>query len=102
MLVLAFFGTAHAAPSANEQATKRHVAQLVAGAQPKLAKLTLFFTQMPKGGDPHHHYFGAVYAERYLEWGDRQNYCINKNVYRIETGKQVIETERAKAAGQRS
>ena len=56
---------------------------------------------MPKGGDLHHNYFGAVCAEQYLEWVDRNNYCINKNGYRIETGKEVVEAERAKAAGQR-
>ena len=29
----------------------------------RLAALTEFFTQMPKGGDIHHHYSGAMYAE---------------------------------------
>ena len=29
------------------------------------AKLTFFFSQMPKGGDLHHHYSGAIYAETY-------------------------------------
>lgn len=102
MLTLVLAGAAHAAPSANEQATKRHFAQLVAGAQPRLAELMLFFSQMPKGGDLHHHYSGAVYAEQYLEWVDRQNYCVNKNSYRIETSKTIVDAERALAAGQRN
>ena len=37
-----------------------------------IAKLNQFFTNMPKGGDIHHHYTGSIYAETYLEWvGDK-------------------------------
>jgi len=39
------------------------------------AQLALFFAQMPKGGDIHHHYPGAVYAETYLDWASR-DYCL--------------------------
>jgi adenosine deaminase/adenosine deaminase CECR1 len=46
----------------NEAATARHYASLIAGAEPKTAELVLFFSQMPKGGDLHHHYSGAIYA----------------------------------------
>lgn len=45
----------------------------------------MFFTLMPKGGDLHHHYSGAIYAEQYLEWIDKQNYCVNQASYQIET-----------------
>ena len=38
----------------------------------------MFFTQMPKGGDLHHHYSGAIYAEQYLDWIDKQGWCVNK------------------------
>ncbi|MCG2586097.1 adenosine deaminase [Massilia sp. TS11] len=69
----------------NEQATARHYASLIQGNDPKLAELTLFFTQFPKGGDLHHHYSGAVYAEQYVEWIDKNNWCVNKASYRIET-----------------
>lgn len=31
------------------------------------AKLTAFFSAMPKGGDLHHHYSGSVYAETFLQ-----------------------------------
>jgi adenosine deaminase/adenosine deaminase CECR1 len=102
-LALALAGSAQAAsPKANEAATARHYAALVAGQEPQLAELTLFFSQMPKGGDLHHHYSGAIYAEQYLDFLDRQGYCVDKQSYRIETDKAVIEAERAKPAAQRN
>jgi adenosine deaminase/adenosine deaminase CECR1 len=76
------------AANANEEATKRHFAALVApGKEPKLAELTMFFTMMPKGGDLHHHYSGAIYAEQYLEWVDKEGFCVNKTSYTIEKTK---------------
>ncbi|MYM65817.1 adenosine deaminase [Pseudoduganella sp. FT55W] len=76
------------AANANEEATKRHFASLVApGKEPKLAELTMFFTMMPKGGDLHHHYSGAIYAEQYLEWVDKEGFCVNKANYTIEKNK---------------
>ena len=95
---------AHAATqeSKNEEITKRHFAALVSGSQPKLAELTLFFTMMPKGGDLHHHYSGAIYAEQYLEWVDQQHYCVNQNSYMIETAKAAVDAELAKPAAERT
>ncbi|HBZ04972.1 adenosine deaminase [Massilia sp.] len=87
---------------ANEAATARHYAALVAGAEPKLAELTMFFTQMPKGGDLHHHYSGAIYAEQYVDFLDKQGVCVNKQTYRIETNKEVVAAERAKPAKERN
>jgi adenosine deaminase len=89
------------APTANEAATARHYASLIAG-EPKTAELTLFFTQMPKGGDLHHHYSGSVYAEQYLEFVDLQGLCVNKQTYSIETRKELIDAERAKPAKERN
>lgn len=86
----------------NEAATARHYASLIAGSEPKLAELTLFFTQMPKGGDLHHHYSGAIYAEKYVDFVDRQGFCIDRTTYRIETDKAVVAAERAKPAAQRA
>ncbi|WP_314436601.1 adenosine deaminase [Massilia timonae] len=90
------------AAKANEAATARHYAGLIAGEQPKLSELTMFFTQMPKGGDLHHHYSGSVYAETYTEFVDKQGFCINTQTYRIETDKAVVAAERAKPAAQRA
>ncbi len=84
-----------ASTAANEAFTARHLASLIAGADPRTAELTLFFSQMPKGGDLHHHYSGALYAEQYLDWVDKQGYCVNKTSYRIETNSTVVEAERA-------
>lgn len=89
------------ASTANEAATARHYASLIAG-EPKTAELTLFFTQMPKGGDLHHHYSGSVYAESYVDFLDKQGYCVDKHSYRIETKKEVVEAERAKPAAERN
>ena len=90
------------AANANEAATARHYASLIAGEHSKLSELTMFFTQMPKGGDLHHHYSGSVYAETYTEFVDKQGFCINTQTFRIETDKAVVAAERAKPAAQRS
>jgi len=47
-----------------------------------LAKLTYFFSQMPKGGDLHHHYSGAVYLESYLDWIKERNMRISAISYK--------------------
>jgi adenosine deaminase/adenosine deaminase CECR1 len=93
---------ATASRQANEAATARHYAALIAGQDPKLAELTMFFTQMPKGGDLHHHYSGAIYVEQYLDFLDRQGLCVNKGTYRIEQDKAVIALERAKPPKERN
>jgi len=89
------------AGSANEAATARHYASLVAGA-PKTAELSMFFSQMPKGGDLHHHYSGAVYAESYVDFVDKRGFCVDKRSYTIQTDKAVIDAERAKPAKDRN
>lgn len=104
-LTLAAAASVHAAAPAaraNEAATARHYAALIAGPAPRSAELTLFFSQMPKGGDLHHHYSGAIYAEQFISWVDKQGYCINKQTYRIETDKGVVAAERARAPAERT
>ena len=81
---------AHAA--SNEDIVKSHFASLVSGKEPKLAELTMFFTMMPKGGDLHHHYSGAIYAEQYLEWVDKQGYCVNKSTFMIDVSNCLLYT----------
>jgi adenosine deaminase len=102
VLASANAGARPSAPNANEAATARHYAALIAGAEPKTAELTMFFTQMPKGGDLHHHYSGAIYAETYVDNLDKQGYCVNKQTYRIETDKALVDAERAKPAKERN
>jgi adenosine deaminase len=96
-LAATFAVNAHAQKAGNEDIVKRHFATLVASPV-KGAELTMFLTMMPKGGDLHHHYSGAIYAEQYLEWVDRQGYCVSKTTFRITSDKAAIDTERAKPA----
>jgi adenosine deaminase len=90
------------APKGNAAATAQYFAGLVAGPAPHLSELTMFFSQMPKGGDLHHHYSGALYAEQYVDFLDKQGLCVNKLSYRIETNKAVIDAERALPPAQRT
>lgn len=89
-------------PLSNEALTQRHFASLLAGPAPKTAELTLFFSMMPKGGDLHHHYSGALYAEQFLDWVDQSHYCVNKTTYRIETDAALVAAELAKPAAARA
>jgi adenosine deaminase len=102
LTVAANAGARAPAPSANEAATARHYAALIAGGEPKTAELTLFFSQMPKGGDLHHHYSGAIYAETYVDWLDKQGWCVNRQTFKIETDKAVVDAERAKPPAARN
>ena len=103
-MTLTLAGAVHARSPVkpNEAATARYLASLIAGPAPQLAALTMFFSQMPKGGDLHHHYSGALYAEQYVEFLDKQGLCVNKLSYRIETSKAVIESQRALPAPERT
>lgn len=76
-----------AAGNANADATARHFASLVAGPAPKTAELAMFFNNMPKGADLHHHYSGSIYAEQYLEWVDKLGYCVDKTTWSVQTDK---------------
>jgi adenosine deaminase len=67
--------------------TRKYYSQLIAGDAPHVAELTLFTSMLPKGGELHHHYSGAVYAETYLDWVGAQKYCI----YRVSDARLRIE-----------
>jgi len=41
------------------------------------AQLTAFFSQMPKGGDLHHHFSGSIYAEPILEDAIADDFYLN-------------------------
>jgi adenosine deaminase len=47
------------------------------------AALTSFFSEMPKGGDLHHHYSGSVYAETFLDIAIQKKYWINTQSLKI-------------------
>ena len=70
-------------------ATKSYYGKLISAVKPDVAKLRLFFTLMPKGGDIHQHFTGSLYAENYLDWVDREGYWISKNDFTVITPKET-------------
>ncbi|MEM6800871.1 MAG: adenosine deaminase [Bacteroidota bacterium] len=68
--------------SQQEEATAEYYAKIKSEAD--LAKMTFFFSQMPKGGDLHHHFGGALYAESYLEWLTEKDYFLNTQSLKAE------------------
>lgn len=91
MLIVLFGGTfvisSHATTSMNSgdnfQVTAKFYDSIFEGDKPNIAKLNLFFTQMPKGGDLHHHYTGTIYAETYLDWVNQKGWYIDKCTFGI-------------------
>lgn len=76
------------------QTTEHYYQQLVSNTPLNLAELSLFLNRMPKGGDLHHHYSGALYAETYVDWVDKAHYCVYKTDYPLTGGKKFkIETK---------
>lgn len=51
------------------------------------AALTAFFSQMPKGGDLHHHYSGSIYAEPILEYAIAENFYLNTETMMVSREK---------------
>ncbi len=41
--------------------------------------LLAFLEQMPKGGDLHNHMTGAIYAESWIDYGARDNLCLDRS-----------------------
>ncbi|MDR3398576.1 MAG: adenosine deaminase [Pandoraea sp.] len=75
------------AQSSAAQSTAAYYQSLLGsdGTPPEIAKLRLFMASMPKGGDIHHHYSGALFAETYLEWVDKAGYCISRSDFKVNT-----------------
>jgi adenosine deaminase len=98
LICLLSFGVADAremkakktAPPSNYGTTNQYYSQLISGGTPNVAELNLFANMLPKGGDIHHHYSGAIYAETYLDWVGKKNYCI----YRESDGQLKAEKYR--------
>jgi len=67
------------------QLTSEFYNKLISGDHPKTSLLTLFLTEMPKGGDLHHHYTGTIYAETYLDWVKEKGWKIDACSLRIVT-----------------
>ena len=56
------------------------------------AALTAFFSQMPKGGDLHHHYSGSVYAETFFDIAVEKNFFINKITLEVLDKKPIADS----------
>ena len=83
-------------PQGNYVATNQYYTHLISGANPRVAELNIFANMLPKGGDIHHHYAGAIYAETYLEWAGKKNYCIyRESDHKLKVQKYHIETRPA-------
>lgn len=67
----------------NLSITSKFYESMFDGGNPNVAKLNLFFTKMPKGGDLHHHYSGTIYAETYLDWVAKKDWRIDTCTLRI-------------------
>jgi adenosine deaminase/adenosine deaminase CECR1 len=82
----------------NYAATRAYYARLIAGPAPQLAELRLFATLLPKGGDLHHHYSGAIYVEDYLDALAAAGGCVFSatdaalriEIYRVATKPQTL------------
>ncbi|MGV8056448.1 MAG: adenosine deaminase [Smithellaceae bacterium] len=67
----------------NAEKTEILYNKFIENSTPNVAQLNLFFSQMPKGGDLHHHYSGSIYAESYLDWVEAADCRIDKNTFKI-------------------
>lgn len=67
----------------DESATSALYERAFEAPTPNVAWLNLFFTQMPKGGDLHHHYSGSLYVETYLEWVKKKQWWIDTCTFKI-------------------
>ena len=87
-IILTISGCSHIGLKSNPDLSNAGKTELlynkfIEGNSPNIAQLNLFFSQMPKGGDIHHHYSGSIYAENYLDWVEAANYWIDKNTFKI-------------------
>jgi hypothetical protein len=84
VVVLAACAVAAAPPPAaqGEAATARYFASI--RSNPPL--LLAFLAQMPKGGDLHNHFSGAVYAESLLHWAAEDGLCVTTATMAIVPG----------------
>lgn len=102
IILLSFFSgcttpTTPSVTSAHDQASNTEVTsefyeRMFKDQKPNTAMLNLFFTQMPKGGDLHHHYTGSLYVETYLDWVKSKGWFIDTNTFKIVKTKNSGDT----------
>jgi adenosine deaminase/adenosine deaminase CECR1 len=102
-LLALFISCSYAAESqesksqANYQLTETHYQSLIEQPTPSLVELQAFIHDLPKGGDIHHHYVGAIYAETYLDWVEQKGFCIHRTNFHIETQATRLNGDAAQA-----
>jgi len=62
-------------PPDNEARTEAYLQQI----RDRPPYLDAFLRRMPKGGDLHSHFSGAIYAESYLRWAAQDGLCITRS-----------------------
>jgi adenosine deaminase len=85
IVLLVVFSVCTASAADNQQQTAGYYDSMFHNGKADVAELNQFFTEMPKGGDLHHHYTGSIYAETYLGWVEKKGWWINPCTLRIVT-----------------
>lgn len=93
-IVMAFFltGCSHinygpSSGNTNEVKAALFFNNIIEDESPNIAQLNVFFSEMPKGGDLHHHYSGSIYVETYLDWAKTNNQLIDTKTLKISNDK---------------
>ncbi|CAG36810.1 amidohydrolase family protein [Desulfotalea psychrophila] len=73
--------------SSDEAKTELLYNNFIEGQSPNIAQLNLFLTEMPKGGDIHHHFSGSIYVETYLDWAKANSQLIDTETLKISEDK---------------
>ena len=66
-------------PSPDRRSPELQAASLFDSIADNPVLLRLFLRDMPKGGDLHNHASGTPYAEDYLEWADKRDFCVTND-----------------------
>ncbi len=75
-LMLVIFATAAAPPTGTPaERTERYLQSIVDDPNP--TQLTEFLSDIPKGGDLHHHLSGAIYAESFINYAAEDGDCFD-------------------------
>ncbi len=69
----------------NYHITRDYYNNLVASNNLPIAEIGMLVNILPKGGDIHHHFSGAIYAETFLDYIKKEGFYIDPNSYQILT-----------------
>ncbi|WP_341756157.1 MULTISPECIES: adenosine deaminase family protein [unclassified Candidatus Tisiphia] len=63
--------------------TRDYYNNLITSNDPPIAEIGMLVNILPKGGDIHHHFIGAIHAETLLDYVKKEGFCIDPNSYQI-------------------